>query len=324
MATQFDSKIYIAGHQGMVGSAIVRTLKANGFSNLVTRTHTELELKDPAAVKAFFETERPDQVYLAAAKVGGIYANSTFPAEFIYENLMIQSNVIHQAFMNGVKKLLFLGSSCIYPKFALQPMNEDALLTGKLEPTNEPYAIAKIAGIKMCESYNRQYRLSHGIDYRCVMPTNLYGPGDNYHSKNSHVIPALIKRFHEAKVNQLPEVMIWGTGTPRREFLYVDDMATACFFVMNIDRVIYGQQIQDMQNHINVGSGTDISISDLAIMIRDVVGFEGRVGFDSSYPDGAHQKLMDSSKLSKLGWNPKFNLKDGLAISYAAFLEDIN
>jgi len=324
MAIELDSKIYVAGHQGMVGSAIVRTLKAKGFTNFVTRTHSELELKDQAAVKDFFEAEMPDQVYLAAAKVGGIYANNTFPADFIYDNLMIQSNVIHQAFINGVKKLLFLGSSCIYPKITPQPMGEDALLTGKLEPTNEPYAIAKIAGIKMCESYNRQYGLSHGIDYRCVMPTNLYGPGDNYHPKNSHVIPALIKRFHEAKVSQLPEVMIWGTGTPRREFLYVDDMASASCFVMNLDKVIYDQQIQAMQNHINVGSSSDITISDLALIIKDVIGFEGRVSFDSSYPDGAHQKLMDSSKLSKLGWNPKYNLKDGLAITYKDYLKDIN
>jgi GDP-L-fucose synthase len=324
MATEFDSKIYVAGHQGMVGSAIVRALKANGFTNLVTRTHAELELRDQTAVKMFFEEEKPDQVYLAAAKVGGIYANNTYPAEFIYDNLMIQSNVIHQAFINGVIKLLFLGSSCIYPKTAPQPMGEDALLTGKLEPTNEPYAIAKIAGIKMCESYNRQYGLSHGIDYRCVMPTNLYGPGDNYHSENSHVIPALIKRFHEAKINQLPEVMIWGTGTPRREFLYVDDMAAACCFVMNLDKVIYDQQIHAMQNHVNVGFGSDITVSELALMIRSVIGFEGRVSFDSSYPNGAHQKLIDSSKLRKLGWNPKYNLKDALTVTYESFLEDIS
>ena len=224
MATDLNTKIYVAGHRGMVGSAIVRNLKAKGFANIVTRTHAELDLTSQSAVKEFFETEKPNQVYLAAAKVGGIYANNTFPAEFIYQNLMMQNNVVHQAFMNGVKKLLFLGSSCIYPKLAPQPMSEDALLTGKLESTNEPYTIAKIAGIKMCESYNRQYGESHGIDYRSVMPTNLYGPGDNYHPENSHVIPALIRRFHEAKVSNAPEVVIWGTGTPRREFLYVDDM----------------------------------------------------------------------------------------------------
>jgi GDP-L-fucose synthase len=324
MVTESDSKIFVAGHQGMVGSAIVRTLRAKGFANIVTHTHAELELTDQTAVKMFFEKEKPDQVYLAAAKVGGIYANNTYPAEFIYDNMMIQSNVIHQAFMNGVKKLLFLGSSCIYPKIAAQPMGEDALLTGKLEPTNEPYAIAKIAGIKMCESYNRQYGLSHGIDYRCIMPTNLYGPNDNYHQENSHVIPALIKRFHEAKVSQSPEVVIWGTGKPRREFLYVDDMAAACCFVMNLDKAIYDQQTLAMQSHINVGFGSDITISDLSLMIKDVIGFEGKISFDSSYPDGAQKKLLDSNKLNNLGWSPKSSLKDGLAMTYRAFLEDIN
>ena len=264
MSIDLNQKIYVAGHRGMVGSAIVRTLEARGFTNIITKTHAQLELEDQSAVKYFFETEKPDQVYLAAARVGGIYANNTFPAEFIYGNLMVQSNVIHQAFLSGVKKLLFLGSSCIYPRLATQPMSEDALLTGKLEPTNEPYAIAKIAGIKMCESYNRQYGQSHGVDYRSVMPTNLYGPGDNYHPENSHVIPALIRRFHEAKVANAPEVMIWGTGAPRREFLYVNDMAAASVFVMQLDKTIYDSQTEPMQSHINVGFGSDVTINELA------------------------------------------------------------
>jgi GDP-L-fucose synthase len=281
MATDLNTKIYIAGHRGMVGSAIVRNLEAKGFTNIVTRTHAELDLTNQAAVKDFFETEKPDQVYLAAAKVGGIYANNTFPAEFIYQNLMMEANIIHQAFVSGVKKLLFLGSSCIYPKLAPQPMSEDALLTGKLEPTNEPYAIAKIAGIKLCESYNRQYGGSHGIDYRSVMPTNLYGPGDNYHPENSHVIPALIRRFHEAKVNQLPEVVIWGTGTPRREFLYVDDMAAASVFVMELDKKTYDEQTDPMQSHINVGFGSDVTIAELAKAVGEVVGYEGSICFDA-------------------------------------------
>ena len=255
MKQDLNQKIYVAGHRGMVGSAVVRELQKKGYQNIVTRTHAELDLTNQAAVQAFFEKEKPDQVYLAAAKVGGIHANNTFPAEFIYQNLMMESNVIHQAFTHGVKKLLFLGSSCIYPKLAPQPMSEDALLTGKLEPTNEPYAIAKIAGIKLCESYNRQYGQSHGIDYRSVMPTNLYGPGDNYHPENSHVIPALIRRFHEAKISNAPEVVVWGTGTPRREFLYVDDMASASVFVMELDKIIYDQHTEPMQSHINVGSG---------------------------------------------------------------------
>jgi GDP-L-fucose synthase len=300
----------------MVGSAIVRNLEAKGFTDIVTRTHAELDLTNQVAVKDFFETEKPDQVYLAAAKVGGIYANNTFPAEFIYDNLMIQSNVIHQAFTSGVKKLLFLGSSCIYPKLASQPMGEDTLLTGKLESTNEPYAIAKIAGIKLCESYNRQYGQSHGIDYRSVMPTNLYGLGDNYHPENSHVIPALIRRFHEAKVNKLPEVLIWGSGTPRREFLYVDDMASASVFVMDLEKAIYDQQTDPMQSHINVGFGSDISITDLANLISRAVGFTGKILFDLSKPDGMPKKLMDSSLLRKLGWNPSIDLIEGLELAY--------
>ena len=315
-----NSKIYIAGHRGMVGSAIMRNLEAQGYSNIVTRTHAELDLTNQAAVKQFFETERPDQVYLAAAKVGGIHANNTYPAEFIYDNLMVQNNVIHQAFLTGVKKLLFLGSSCIYPKLAPQPMSEDALLTGKLEPTNEPYAIAKIAGIKMCESYNRQYGQSCGIDYRSVMPTNLYGPGDNYHPENSHVIPALIRRFHEAKINKVPEVVIWGTGTPRREFLYVDDMAAASVFVMELDKKTYDQQTEPMQSHINVGFGTDVTIAELATAVGEAVGYQGKISFDTSKPDGSPRKWMDSSRLNKLGWNAQVGLEKGLKKAYAGFV----
>ena len=293
----------------MVGSAIVRNLQAKGFSNFVTRTHAELDLTNQAKVAAFFEAEKPDQVYLAAAKVGGIHANNTFPAEFIYDNLMVQNNVIHQAFLSGVQKLLFLGSSCIYPKLATQPMSEDALLTGKLEPTNEPYAVAKIAGIKMCESYNRQYGDSHGVDYRSVMPTNLYGPGDNYHPENSHVIPALIRRFHEAKVANVPEVVIWGTGTPRREFLYVDDMAAASVFVMQLDKATYDSQTMPMQSHINVGFGSDVTIAELAKAVGAAVGYQGKIGFDSTKPDGAPRKWMDSSRLNQLGWKAQVNLE---------------
>jgi len=319
MSIDLNQTIYVAGHRGMVGSAIVRNLQAQGFSNIVTRTHAELDLTNQAAVQQFFETERPHQVYLAAAKVGGIFANNTYPAEFIYDNLMVQNNVIHQAFMAGVKKLLFLGSSCIYPKLASQPMSEDALLTGKLEPTNEPYAIAKIAGIKMCESYNRQYGSSHGIDYRSVMPTNLYGPGDNYHPENSHVIPALIRRFHEAKVSNAPEVVIWGTGTPKREFLYVDDMASASVFVMDLDKAIYDFHTQPMQNHINVGYGSDITIAELAKAVGEAVSYQGKIGFDSSKPDGAPRKWMDSGRLNRLGWNPLVELQIGLKQAYADF-----
>ena len=314
-----NTKIYVAGHRGMVGSAIIRNLVAKGYINIVTRTHAELDLTNQAEVAAFFEQEKPDQVYLAAAKVGGIHANSTYPAEFIYENLMVQNNVIHQAFINGVKKLLFLGSSCIYPKLAPQPMSEDALLTGKLEPTNEPYAIAKIAGIKMCESYNRQYGDSHGIDYRSVMPTNLYGAGDNYHPENSHVIPALIRRFHEAKVSNVPEVVIWGTGTPRREFLHVDDMAAASVFVMGLEKKIYDKHIEPMQSHINVGFGSDVTIAELAKAVSDTVGYKGKIIFDSSKPDGSPRKWMDSGKLATLGWMARIELGHGLKNAYYDF-----
>lgn len=318
-----QEKIFVAGHRGMVGSAIVRQLAGveHPAVAIVCRTHAELDLTSQFQVNAFFESERPTQVYLAAAKVGGIHANNTYPAEFIYNNLMMQANVINAAFQHGVKKLLFLGSSCIYPKLAPQPMREDALLTGTLEPTNEPYAIAKIAGIKLCESYNRQYGDSHGIDYRSVMPTNLYGPGDNYHPENSHVIPALIRRFHEAKINQLPKVAVWGTGTPLREFLYVDDMAAACVHVMNLSKAIYQQHTQPMQSHINVGYGSDISIGDAAKTIAKVVGYQGEVTFDASKPDGAPRKLMDSSRLRSLGWQPQVNLEQGLQLAYQDFLK---
>lgn len=319
LGQDFSQKIYVAGHRGMVGSAIVRNLNAQGYTKIVTRTHAEMDLTDQAAVKSFFEQEKPDQVYLAAAKVGGIYANNTYPAEFIYDNLMVQNNVIHQAFLSGVKKLLFLGSSCIYPKLAPQPMSEDVLLTGKLESTNEPYAVAKIAGIKMCESYNRQYGQSHGVDYRSVMPTNLYGPGDNYHPENSHVIPALIRRFHEAKVACSPEVVIWGTGTPRREFLYVDDMAAASVFVMQLEKAVYDAQTEAMQSHINVGCGSDITINELAHSVAKAIGYMGNIVFDSTKPDGAPRKLMDSGRLNKLGWSPKVNLDEGLLNAYSEF-----
>ena len=318
MSNDLNQKIYVAGHRGMVGSAIVRNLQAKGYTNIVTRTHAELDLTNQAAVQAFFKEEKPDQVYLAAAKVGGIHANNTFPAEFIYQNLMMEANVIHQAFVSGVKRLLFLGSSCIYPKLAPQPMSEDALLTGKLEPTNEPYAIAKIAGIKMCESYNRQYGDSNGIDYRSVMPTNLYGPGDNYHPENSHVIPALIRRFHEAKAGNAPEVVIWGTGTPRREFLFVDDMAAASVFVMNLDKSTYDQHTELMQSHINVGFGSDITIAELATAVAKATGYQGKISFDPSKPDGAPRKWMDSSRLRNLGWIPLVDLESGLSEAYRA------
>jgi GDP-L-fucose synthase len=313
-------KIYVAGHRGMVGSAIVRTLQQQGQTNFITRTHAELDLTNQAAVQAFFETEKPTQVYLAAAKVGGIHANNTYPAEFIYQNLMMQANVIHAAFCSDVQKLLFLGSSCIYPKLAKQPMAEDTLLTGALEPTNEPYAIAKIAGIKLCESYNRQYGQSHGVDYRCVMPTNLYGPGDNYHPENSHVIPALIRRFHEAKVANDPTVNIWGSGTPRREFLYVDDMATACVFVMNLSIETFGAHTQPMQSHINVGFGRDITIKELAEAVCKTVGYQGIIKFDISKPDGSPRKLINSSRLNNLGWQAQVDLEAGLVSAYQDFL----
>jgi GDP-L-fucose synthase len=323
MNQKSDPKIYVAGHRGMVGSAIVRKLQEQGHQNLIVRTHAELDLTNQAAVANFFAVEKPDQVYLAAAKVGGIHANNTYPAEFIYQNLMMEANVIHQAFVSEVKKLLFLGSSCIYPKLAQQPMAEGALLTGKLESTNEPYAIAKIAGIKLCESYNRQYGQSHGVDYRSVMPTNLYGPGDNYHPENSHVIPALIRRFHEAKQSNASEVVIWGTGTPRREFLYVDDMAAASVFVMDLDKATYDINVEPMESHINVGFGSDITILELAQAVATAVAYHGKINLDSSMPDGAPRKWMDSSRLNRLGWKPKVELGPGLQNTYREFLSSL-
>ena len=310
-------KTFVAGHRGMVGSAIVRALEAStAAGEIVTRSHAELDLASQAQVREFFQRERPTRVVLAAAKVGGIHANDTYPAEFIYQNLMIEANVIHEAWKSGVRELLFLGSSCIYPRLAPQPMREDSLLTGTLEPTNEPYAIAKIAGIKLCESYNRQY----GTDYRSVMPTNLYGPGDNYHPENSHVIPALIRRFHEAKVARAPKVVIWGTGSPRREFLYVDDMAAACVHVMQLDRATYEAKTQPMLSHINVGSGEDLTIRELAALVGEVVGFAGRIETDPSKPDGTPRKLMDDGRLRALGWKPRVPLREGLALAYRDFL----
>ena len=311
-------KIYVAGHRGMVGSAIVRALLGQGLAieQIVTRTSAELDLRNQADVNAFFAQERPDQVYLAAAKVGGIHANNTYPADFIYDNLMVQANVVHAAHTHGVQKLLFLGSSCIYPRQAPQPMAESALLTGPLEPTNEPYAVAKIAGIKLCESYNRQY----GRDYRSVMPTNLYGPGDNYHPENSHVIPALIRRFHEAKLSGAHEVVIWGSGTPRREFLYVDDMAAASVFVMQLPTDVYQAHTLPMQSHINVGFGSDVTIAELAQAVCTAVGFKGSIRYDTSKPDGAPRKWMDSSCLNGLGWTARLGWGEGLKRAYAEFL----
>jgi GDP-L-fucose synthase len=311
-------KIYVAGHRGMVGSAILRHLQKQGHTNFILRASSELDLTDQAAVRAFFAKENPDQVYLAAAKVGGIHANQAYPAAFIYENLMIEANVIDAAFRNGVKKLLFLGSSCIYPKHAPQPIREEALLDGLLEPTNEPYAIAKIAGIKLCESYNRQYGASHGVDYRAIMPCNLYGPGDNYHPENAHVIPALIRRFHEAKRDKVPTVSIWGSGTPLREFLHVDDLASACVAVMKLD----GESHRALRiSHINAGSGQEITIAELAGMISRAVGFEGAISFDHTKPDGTPRKLMDSARLLQLGWRAEMNLEMGLRLAHADFIQ---
>mgnify|MGYP001432193726 CR=1 FL=1 len=312
-------KIFIAGHKGMVGSALFRLLETKEVE-IITKDRSQLDFLNQIEVQNFFRNERIDQVYLAAAKVGGIHANNTFPAEFIYENLMIETNIIHNAFLGKVKKLLFLGSSCIYPKNANQPMKEEELLTGKLEPTNEPYAIAKIAGIKLCESYNRQYGESHGIDYRSIMPTNLYGPGDNYHPENSHVIPALIRRFHEAKVNKLPNVMLWGTGKPKREFLFVEDMARASVHIMNIDKKVFYEHTSSMCSHINVGSGKDISIKELAEIIKNIVGYAGEINFDKKKPDGNLRKFLDSERINKLGFQSLTSFKDGLKETYNDFL----
>jgi len=305
-----ESKVYVAGHRGMVGSAIVRKLKMEGFSNLVLKTSSELDLRNQLQVSSFFKQEKPDYVFLAAAKVGGIIANNTYRADFLYENLAIQNNVIHDSYLNGVKKLMFLGSSCIYPKLAPQPMKEDYLLTGLLEPTNEPYAIAKIAGIKMCEAYRDQY----GCNFISVMPTNLYGYNDNYHPENSHVLPALIRRLHEAKINNAAEVIIWGSGTPRREFLFADDLAEACFFLM---------KNYNEKELINIGTGQDLTIHELALLIKSVIGFEGNLVFDTSKPDGSPRKLMDVSKLNHLGWNYKIGLEEGLKWTYVDFLKNV-
>jgi GDP-L-fucose synthase len=316
---RISGKVYVAGHRGMVGSAIVRQLENAGGCEVVTRTHAELDLTSQAAVAEFFAKEKPDLVILAAARVGGIHANNTYPADFIYDNLMIECNVVHQAFLAGVTRLLFLGSSCIYPKLAPQPMREDALLTGTLEPTNEPYAIAKIAGIKLCESYNRQ----HGTDYRSVMPTNLYGSNDNFHPENSHVVPAMMRRFHEAVQSGVDEVVIWGTGTPRREFLHVDDMAAASLFVLDLDRDTYNANTQPMLSHINVGTGEDVSIRELAETLARVTGFTGRLVFDTSKPDGAPRKLMDVSRLAGMGWKASVALEDGLRSTYRWYVDTL-
>lgn len=311
------SKIYIAGHRGMVGSAIVRQLQQQGYNNLITRSHAELDLCNQQAVRQFMRSEQPNYVVMAAAKVGGIHANNSYPADFIYQNLMIEANVIHEAYQANCHELLFLGSSCIYPKLAQQPMQEQALLTSELEPTNEPYAIAKIAGIKLCESYNRQY----ATDYRSVMPTNLYGSFDNFHAENSHVIPALMRRFHEAKCNNDIEVAVWGSGKPMREFLHVDDMAAASVHVMLLDKEIYAANTTPMLSHINIGTGTDVSIRELAETLCEVIGFTGTLRFDASMPDGTSRKLMDVSRLKQLGWQSQIGLKQGLADTYQWFLQ---
>ncbi|AEG02619.1 GDP-L-fucose synthase [Methylomonas methanica] len=312
-----DKKIYLAGHRGMVGVAILRQLQAAGYENIVVRTHAELDLTDQAAVREFMQAQKPDQVILAAAKVGGIHANNVYPAEFIYQNLMMEANIVHQAWAAGCRELLFLGSSCIYPKFAEQPMQESALLTGILEPTNQPYAIAKIAGIKLCESYNRQY----GTDYRSVMPTNLYGENDNFHLENSHVIPAMIRKFHDAKTAQAPTVTLWGTGTAMREFLHVDDMAAACLYVLNLNAPIYQAATEPMLSHLNVGTGEDVTIRELAETIQKVVGFNGEIIWDRTKPDGTPRKLMDNAKLRSLGWQPTIDLESGLRSTYQWFIQ---
>jgi len=314
-----NDKIYIAGHRGLVGSAIVRQLESRGFTNLLTRTHKELDLTSQVQVQTFFKQEKPDYVILAAAKVGGIHANNTYPADFIYQNMMIEANVINSAYENKVKRLLFLGSTCIYPKAVTQPMREDALLTDTLEPTNEPYALAKIAGIKLCESYNRQY----STDFRSVMPTNLYGVNDNFHPENSHVIPALMRRFHEAKVNGDSEVVVWGTGNAMREFLYVDDMAQASLFVLELEEKTYQVNTKPMLSHINVGTGKDVTIRGLAEAIKQIVGFKGKIIFDITKPDGAPRKLIDVSRLSNMGWKYSTDLLEGLAKTYKLYLKQV-
>jgi len=316
---QLNEKIYIAGHLGLVGSAILRSLQAKGFTNIITRTHKELDLTNQFLVQQFFDDERPGYVILAAAKVGGIHANNTYPADFIYQNIMIEANVINASYKNNIKRLLFLGSTCIYPKAVSQPMKEDALFTGKLEPTNEPYAIAKIAGIKLCESYNRQY----GTDFRSVMPSNLYGVNDNFHPENSHVIPALMSRIHESKVNNKKEVVVWGTGNAMREFLYVDDMAEASLFVFMIEKEVYQNNTEPMVSHINVGTGFEISIRNMAEIMSKVIGFKGELVFDHRKPDGASRKLTDISRLSKMGWSSQVNLERGLKDTYNWYLSQL-
>jgi len=318
MTPDSELNIFVAGHTGMVGSSIIRQLEQK--YNVITRTRSELDLTDQSEVRSFFKKNKIDQVYLAAAKVGGIFANNEFPADFIYQNIMIESNVIKSAFDSGVKKLLFLGSSCIYPLNAPQPMSEEALLSGKLEPTNEPYAIAKIAGIKLCESFNRQFGNSHGIDYRSLMPTNLFGVGDSYHPNNSHVVPALIRRFHESKYQNLTSVRVWGSGSPKREFLYVDDMARASIFIMNLSKEIYESHTSQMNSHINVGSGQEITIKELAEKIAQVVGYKGAILFDKSMPDGSPRKLINSQRLLSMGWRPKEDIDIGLSKAYDDFL----
>jgi GDP-L-fucose synthase len=313
------AKIYVAGHRGMVGGAILRRLQLRQDVTLITRTSQELDLTDQSAVREFFMAEKPDIVILAAARVGGIHANNTYPGQFIYENLMIECNVIHQAYASGTKRLLQLGSSCIYPRDATQPMREDALLTGRLEPTNEPYAVAKIAGIKLCESYNRQY----GVDFRSVMPTNLYGPGDNFHPENSHVLPALMRRLHEAARDGVSQVAIWGSGRPMREFLHVDDMAEASLFVLDLEPQVYAAETQPMLSHINVGSGADVTIADLARMIARTTGFTGELVFDPTKPDGTMRKLMDVSRLARLGWQARIGLEEGITQTYAWYLDKL-
>ena len=313
-----NDKIYIAGHRGLVGSAIVRQLKARNFNNLLIRTHKELDLTNQIAVQNFFKKEKPDYVILAAGKVGGIHANNTYPADFIYQNLMIEVNVINSAYENKAKRFLFLGSTCIYPKEVEQPMLEEAILTDILEPTNEPYALAKIAGIKLCESYNRQ----HGTDFRSVMPTNLYGINDNFYSQNSHVIPALMRRFHKAKLNKDDEVIVWGTGNAMREFMYVDDMAEACIFILELDKKIYDNYTRSMQSHINIGTGKDITIREMATIMKKVVGFKGEIVFDDTKPDGTPRKLIDVSRISKMGWSYTTELEDGLEKTYKWYLHN--
>jgi GDP-L-fucose synthase len=316
-----SAKIFIAGHRGMVGSAIVRSLQSKGYTNLITATRDQLDLIDQKAVYAFLENERPEYVFIAAAKVGGIHANKTYRADFIFQNLSIQSNLIHGAHLAGIQKLMFLGSSCIYPRECPQPIKESYLLTGSLEPTNEMYAIAKIAGIKLCESYNRQYGKSHGVDYRSIMPTNLYGPGDNYHPENSHVIPGLIYRFHKAKINNLESITVWGTGTPKREFLYVDDLAQASIYVMNLDKKIYDEQISSAGSHINVGSGKELSIKELAETIKEVIDFKGKINFDLNKSDGSLRKLLNSERINKIGFKSKTGLKEGLIKTYQDYIK---